>query len=83
MRLLKFYTPHCVHCPNVTKFLNDNKIEHESIDLFEYPEKSVQYKVLGVPTLLVLDDEGKEKIRHVGGRDFDKFLQQEGFIKGE
>lgn len=84
MKLLKFYTPACVHCPKVSEFLENNKIEHESINLFDYPEKSIQYRVLGVPTLMVVDDEGKEITRHVGGKNYEVFLEEQNFLtKGE
>lgn len=81
MKLLKFYTPHCTHCPNVKKLLEEKNIEFEGINLFDYPEKSIKYKVLGVPTLMLVNDDGAEVIRHVGGKGVEEFLQQHGLLE--
>lgn len=83
MKLLKFYTPQCRHCPSVTQFLETQGVEHESINLFEHPEKSLGYKVLGIPTLILVNDEGREITRNVGGviPQVKDFLESHGLIK--
>ena len=39
------------------------------VDADEYPDATQYYKVVGMPTFLVLDSDGQEAFRHVGPID--------------
>lgn len=50
-------------------------IPFEVIDIDETPNLAMQYGVRGVPTLIVLDDDGKELRRKVGMQRESDLLQ--------
>lgn len=68
MTLLKFYAEWCGPCKLLTKILKENNIEHTAIDI-DTEDGAIaadEYNIKSVPTLIMLDDEGKEIKRHNG-----------------
>lgn len=68
MRLLAFKADWCGPCKMVTEVMKDMEFpyEVELINIDENGEKASQYGIRGIPTLLLLDDEGKTIATHVG-----------------
>jgi len=70
MRLLKFQASWCHSCKMLSKTMesiNHPLIESkQEIDIDEDMEKARQYGIRGVPTLILVDDEGKEVKRQSG-----------------
>lgn len=70
MRLLKFQASWCQPCKMLSKTMAD--INHplvesrQEIDVDEDMEKARQYGIRGVPTLILVDGEGKEIKRQSG-----------------
>lgn len=64
-KYLLFYTPMCPKCPKIKDFMGGIELEKEWIDATkeEGLEKARSYKVMGVPTVVFLDEEGKEVSR--------------------
>lgn len=61
MKLLKFYTNTCCQCKMLTKALeNFTLVPIEHIDCENDPEGlAVKFQVRGLPTLVLVDDEGE------------------------
>lgn len=68
MKLVKFSADWCANCKLLTKLMDgmDIPIEVQQVDVDKEPEIAQQYGIRGVPTLLLVDDEGKELRRIVG-----------------
>lgn len=70
MQLLKFQASWCQPCKMLSKTMegiNHPLIESkQEIDIDEDMEKVKQYNIRGVPTLILIDDEGKEVKRQSG-----------------
>lgn len=83
MRLLKFYTKNCAPCkllqPTLEQALKGKDIELVTIDAEKYVVLSTEYKIRGVPTLILLDDDGNEIKRLLGAR---KLSEIELFLEG-
>lgn len=82
MKLVKIYSQTCGPCKALEKILNNANIEHESIDIDsqEGEEMIKKYGIRAVPTLLLLDKEGKMLNKHVGVlnvEDLKKFANNE------
>lgn len=80
MKLLKFSASWCTPCSVLAKTI-DSIIDKpallaniESVDVDENPDLPVQYGVRGVPTLIVIDDEGNELRRSTGNLSREKLL---------
>ena len=66
MKILKFFTPTCMPCRALGKVLDQIDVEVENINALENVDKVDTYEVCTTPTLVFLDDEGKEFNRTVG-----------------
>ena len=68
MKLIKFSADWCPNCKPLAKLMDgmDIPIEVQQVDVDKEPEIAQQYGIRGVPTLLLVDDEGKELRRIVG-----------------
>ena len=64
-KYILFFTPMCPNCPKVKEFMKDKELEKEWIDA-STPDglgKAREMKVVGVPTVIFLDEKGKEVTR--------------------
>lgn len=70
MKLLKFYAEWCQPCKmqsQIIKRAGDKiKTPIEDVDIDNNIMMSTEYKIRSVPTMVLLDDEGKEVKRTVG-----------------
>lgn len=80
MKVLKFYADWCQPCKMLTKVIEgvqDLNTEIVNINIDNDQETAVQFAIRGVPTLVVLDSEGKEVRRKSGmmsEQDFRAFV---------
>ena len=83
MKLLKFYAEWCGPCKGLTMIINGAKdkidIPIESYDIDNEMFMAQDYKVRGVPTIVLVDDKNQEIRRHVGLLTEEKLLE---FLKG-
>lgn len=79
MKVLKFEASWCGPCKMLSKTIAESQekisIPIEVIDIDETPDLAMQYGVRGVPTLIVVDEEGKEIRRKVGMQRESDLLQ--------
>lgn len=80
MKLLKFAASWCGPCQALSmtiKGLDENTVlpPIEDVDIDKNTELAVQYGVRSVPTLVLVDDSGKEIKRSVGALTGDKLLE--------
>ena len=83
MKVLKFAAEWCGPCKMLSSVLEkyyDGDVPIENIDIDQNSEVAVRYGIRGVPTLVLLDDNGGELRRKSGMMMIDEF---EKFIKGE
>ena len=68
MRLLKFSAEWCQPCKMLAKTLEGVNLPYtiSSIDIDDSPNLAADYKVRGVPTMVLVDDNDKEVARLVG-----------------
>ena len=68
MRLLKFSAEWCQPCKMLAKTLEGVNLPYtvSSIDIDDSPNLAADYKVRGVPTMILVDDNDKEVGRLVG-----------------
>lgn len=61
MKIMKFSAPWCSPCaaykPVFDKVVKDLKIENESIDVDEKPEIGGKYRVMSIPTTIIIWDD--------------------------
>ena len=82
MKLKKFYAEWCGPCKGLTMVINGalekTDVTIENIDIDSNIMESVEYGVKSVPTLVLVDDAGKEIKRAVGMMNEAQFLE---FVK--
>jgi thioredoxin 1 len=68
MKILKFSAEWCTPCKRLKSVLSEMVLPYpvESVDIDKNPEKAGDYGVRGVPTLILVTDEGTEQGRLVG-----------------
>lgn len=70
MKVLKFEASWCQPCKAMTKIIDGAQdkicVPIEKVDIDENAELAKQYGIRGVPTMVVVDDSGKEIKRKVG-----------------
>ena len=67
MKILKYSASWCSPCKTLKTLLNGfDLFEIEDIDVDENPEKTLEYNVRNVPTLILIDEDEKELWRHSG-----------------
>lgn len=68
MKILKIYSKTCGPCKVLENNLQLAGIPHESVDVqsAQGEEIAAKYEVKAVPTLLLVDEEGKVIKRHTG-----------------
>ena len=70
MKVLKFQASWCQPCKMLTRVMEDasDKITMpvEVIDIDENQDMAIKYGIRGVPTLVIVDEEGKEVSRKSG-----------------
>ena len=71
MKLLKFGASWCGPCKMLTKVMSDMEFPYdvEEIDIEDNEELVNQYNVRGVPTLVLLNDDGNVILTHIGALD--------------
>jgi thioredoxin 1 len=83
MKALKFEASWCQPCKMLTKIMEDASeqitVPVEKIDIDENMELAKQYGIRGVPTLVLVDDEGREIKRQSGVMMEAQLLE---FLKG-
>lgn len=79
MKLLKFAATWCGPCQGLKMTMANMgdliNISVEEIDIDNKQELAIQYGVRSVPTLIIVDDEGKEVRRATGNLTQDKLLE--------
>jgi thioredoxin 1 len=82
MKILKFEAEWCGPChamkPVVHKLAENKAIDMSAIDIDEHPEIAEQYQVRSIPTVVLLDDDGKEISRVVGAMPLPKLASALG-----
>lgn len=58
-----FYRTTCPNCPPMRQFLENSGLSGEMIDVDERPEAAIEDDVMAAPTVLLLDEEGRETAR--------------------
>lgn len=66
MKLLKLSKNNCRSCDMMEMYLKEKEVQTESVNVEEQPEIAAEHRVMGVPVLLLLDDDGKEVKRTTG-----------------
>jgi len=80
MKVLKFQADWCGPCKMLSRVLEDMQlnVEVEPIDIDANKELAIQYGIRGVPTCILLNDDGAELRRQSGvmtEQQFNKFVE--------
>lgn len=78
MKVLKFYAEWCQPCKMLTQIIKNAgekiTVPIENVDIDNNIMMSVDYQVRSVPTMVLVDDDGKEIKREVGMMNEQKLL---------
>ena len=68
MKLLKLSAEWCQPCKALTKTISESNlpVQVEEVDIDEHPDVAAKHLVRGVPTMILLNDEGDVLKRHTG-----------------
>ena len=81
MKVYKFYAEWCQPCKMLSKVIEDAKdkidpsVEFIEFDIDAEMMTAVNYNVRGVPTMVIVDDAGKEIKRQTGYMNEEKLLE--------
>jgi len=81
MKLLKMYADWCQPCKGLSKMMEgmELSVPVENINIDENMELASKYNVRGVPTLILVDDEGNVIRQKVGNMSKEELLK---FVSG-
>lgn len=83
MKALKFYAEWCQPCKVLSRIMDDAAQQIttpvENIDIDKDMNTAIKYGVRGVPTMVLVDDDGKEISRKVGMMNEQELIT---FLKG-
>lgn len=66
MKIIKFEKPNCAPCNSVSTFLGTKKVAYERVNPFDDPDLGVQFRIMSVPVVVLLNDDGSEIKRSIG-----------------
>lgn len=66
MKLIKFENVGCGACQMVENLLVDEGVAVEHINVFDSPERAVEFNVGSIPVTVLLDDDNNELQRSIG-----------------
>lgn len=81
MKVIKFAASWCGPCKMLSKVLEDytGDVQIEEVDIDANQQMAINFGVRGVPTCVLVNDEGGEVARKVGMMNIKEF---EEFVKG-
>lgn len=77
MKVLKFSATWCGPCKMLSRILEDveSPVEIINVDIDENQQEAVKYAVRGVPTCVLIDENGGEIRRKVGMMNEKEFME--------
>lgn len=78
MKILFFSSAWCASCKPVKNMIKEIQLDTVDFDADSDPEEFKNWNVRSIPTLLLLDNEGKETLRLTGGITKDKIQELKG-----
>lgn len=80
MKLVKLGAEWCQPCKALSKTISESNlpVHVEEVDIDEHPDVAAKHLVRGIPTLILLNDEGDVLKRHTGAMNKAQLLE---FIK--
>ena len=84
MKLLKFYVEWCKPCITLSKMLEEfSSVPVENINVDTNQEFVNLYTIRNIPTLILVDNEGKELYKHTGLITLTELKSKIDAIKGD